>query len=89
MVVTDIELKPQYNKPKRRETFRFKNAKWSYIKSFISSKGEEIIQNKHSVEEKWQELKECMNKTLNINMPKMTSKRHNLAWLTKMDEKLI
>ena len=90
MVVTDIELKPQYNKPKRRETFRLKNAKWSDIKSFISSKGEDIIQNKHSVEEKWQELKECINKTLSINVPKkMTSKRHNLAWLTKTEKKLI
>ena len=80
MVVSDIELKPQYNKPKRRETFRFKNAKWSDIKSFISSKGEEIIQNKHSVEEKWQELKKCINKTLNLNVPKkMTSK--DTIWL--------
>ena len=42
MVVTTIELKAQYNKPKRRETFRFKNAKWRDIKSFISSKGEEL-----------------------------------------------
>ena len=46
IVVIDIEIKPQYNKPKRRETFRYKNANWSDIKSFISSNGEKIIQNK-------------------------------------------
>ena len=74
--MNDIELKPKYNKQKRRETFRYKNAKWSDIKSYISSSGEKIIQKEHSVEEKWQELIQCIDKTLNLNAPKkMTSKK--------------
>ena len=90
MVVIDIELKPQYNKSKRRETFRYKNANCSDIKSFISLNSEKIIQNEHSVEEKWKELKKCIDETLNLNVPKkMTSKRHNLAWLTKTEKRLI
>ena len=90
MVVIDIELKPHYNKPKHRATFRNKNASWSDIKSFISSNGEKIIQNEHSVEEKLQGLKKCIDETLNLNVPKkLTSKRHNLAWLTKTEKKLI
>ena len=90
MVVIDIELKPQYNKPICRETFRYKNASWSDIKSFISSSSEKNIQNEHSVEKKWQELKKCIDETLNLNVPKkMTSKRHNLAWLTKTEKQLI
>ena len=58
MVAIDIELKAHYNKPKRRATFRNKNASWRYIKS----NGEKIIQNEQSVEEKWQEFKSTLMK---------------------------
>ena len=63
-------FRPHYNKLKCRATFRNKNASLSDIKSFISSNVEKIISNEHSVEEKWQELKKCIDETLNLNVPK-------------------
>ncbi|XP_053398165.1 uncharacterized protein LOC128556626 [Mercenaria mercenaria] len=90
MVVADIELKPRYNRPKRRENFQYKNANWDGIKTFISKKGQSIIESNGVVEQKWKDLRSVINQTVNANVPKkLTSKRHNLAWLGKTEKKMI
>jgi hypothetical protein len=49
-----------------------------------------IIQSKTSVEEKWTELKNGINNTLGLNVPKkLTPNRHNLPWLSNKDKKMI
>ena len=90
MVVIDIELKPHYKRPKRREIFTYKKANWEDIKNTISAQSQEIIHNDETVEVKWKQFKNCINETVNENVPKrLTSKRHNLAWLTKTEKKMI
>ena len=90
MVVVDIELKPHYNRLKRRETFTYKKANWEEIRSAISTEGQDIIESNEPVEEKWLKLKNCINEIVNKFVPKrLTSKRHNLAWLTKTEKKMI
>ena len=45
---------------------------------------------KTSVEEKWTELKNGINNTLGLNVPKkLTPNRHNLPWLSNKDKKMI
>ena len=41
MVVVDIELKPHYKRPKRREIFTYKKANWEDIKALFRHKGKE------------------------------------------------
>ena len=88
MVVVDIELKPHYNRPKHRETFTYKKANWEEIRSAISTQDQDIIESNEPVEGKWLKLKNCINEIVNKFIPKrLTSKRHNLAWLTKTEKK--
>jgi hypothetical protein len=54
-------------------------------KTDIIDLGTRIIQSKTSVEEKWTELKNGINNTLGLNVPKkLTPNRHNLPWLSIM-----
>ena len=56
----------------------------------ISSRGQEIIEENEHIEGKWQKFKSCINEIVNQYVPKrLTSKRHNLAWLTKTEKKMI
>ena len=57
MVVIDIELKPHYKRPKRREIFTYKKANWENIKNTISAQSQEIIHNDETVEGKWKQFK--------------------------------
>jgi hypothetical protein len=89
-IIVDTDLKPRYNKPKRREINIFKKANWDQIKTDIIDLGTRIIQSKTSVEEKWTELKNGINNTLGLNVPKkLTPNRHNLQWLSIKDKKMI
>ena len=90
MIIVDTDLKPRYNKPKRREINIFKKANWDQIKTDIIDLGTRIIQSKTSVEEKWTQLKNGINNTLGLNVPKkLTPNRHNLLWLSNKDKKMI
>ena len=90
MVVADFELKPRYNKPKRREIPQYRKANWESIKSYIKSKGKSITESTGSVEKKWNDFKQIVNETVNVNVPKkLSSKRFNLPWLGKTEKKLI
>ncbi|CAG2208258.1 unnamed protein product [Mytilus edulis] len=90
MIVLDTDLKPQYNKPKPREIYVYKKAKWEEIKADIIKFGADIINSNTSVEERWTNLKNGIETTLNLNVPrKITNKRHNLPWLSNSVKKKI
>ena len=57
MIIVDTDLKPRYNKPKRREINIFKKANWDQIKTDIIDLGTRIIQSETAVEENGQNLK--------------------------------
>jgi hypothetical protein len=89
-IVIDSNLKPSYNKPKRRNIYLFKKANWENIKEEIAKIGSTIINSTKYLEEKWTDLKDGINNALNTNVPsKQTSRRHNLPWLTLKDKRLI
>jgi hypothetical protein len=89
-IVIDSNLKPSYNKPKRRNINLFKKANWKNIKEEIAKIGSTIINSTKSLEEKWTDLTDGINNALNTNVPsKQTSRRHNLPWLTPKDKLLI
>ena len=83
MVIVDTELKPKYNKPKRRKVYKYKKADWDSIKTSVKSLGDEIMNHSEdTVETKWTDLKEGLTKIMNENIPsRLTSKRHNLPWM--------
>ncbi|VDI78142.1 Hypothetical predicted protein [Mytilus galloprovincialis] len=90
MIVLDTDLKPQYNKPKPREIYVYKKAKWEEIKADIIKFGADIINSNTSVEDKWTNLKNGIETTLNLNVPrKITNKRHSLPWLSNSVKKKI
>jgi hypothetical protein len=68
-----------------REINIFKKANWDQIKTDIIDLCPRIIQSKTSVEEKWTELKNEINNTLDLNVPKeLIPNRHNLPWLSDL-----
>jgi hypothetical protein len=78
-IVIDSNLKPSYNKPKRRNINLFKKANWKNIKEEIAKIGSTIINSTKSLEEKWTDLTDGINNALNTNVPsKQTSRRHGL-----------
>jgi hypothetical protein len=54
-------LKPSYNKPKRRNIYLFKKANWENIKEEIAKIGSTIINSTKFPEEKWTDLKDGIN----------------------------
>ncbi|CAG2208939.1 unnamed protein product [Mytilus edulis] len=90
MLVLDTDLKPQYNKPKSREIYVYKKANWEEIKADVIKFGADIINSNTSVEDKWTNLKNGIETTLKLNVPrKITNKRHNLPWLSNSVKKKI
>ena len=78
VVAVDIELKPHYNRPKRREIFNYKTANLEEMRTSISTRGEEIIERNEHVEGKRQKFKSYINEIVNQYVRKgLTSKRHN------------
>ncbi|CAC5407482.1 unnamed protein product [Mytilus coruscus] len=57
MIVLDTDLKLQYNKPKPREIYVYKKAKWEEIKADIIKLGSDITNSNTAVEDKWTNLK--------------------------------
>ncbi|CAG2184521.1 unnamed protein product [Mytilus edulis] len=65
-------------------------AKWEEIKADIIKFGADIINSNTSVEDKWTNLKNGIETTLNLNVPrKITNKRHSLPWLSNSVKKKI
>ena len=90
MVVVDIELKPHYNRPKRREIFTYKKQTGKKLETLFRHEAKKLLKKMNTLKEKWQKFKSCINEIVNQYVPKrLTSKRHNLAWLTKTEKKMI
>ena len=99
MIVTDIYVKPITNHPKPRKIFLFKKAKWDAIKKDIESvvpKLQTLNQGDADINEMWTELRSCIEKTIENNVPSKTiKKKNNVPWfnhklkqLTRKKQKL-
>ena len=90
MIVIDSEIKPQYNKSKRRKIFLYKKANWENIHPKMHSLSNKIINSTSCIEEKWQQLKNGINEIMNSEIPsKLSSSRRNVPWITPLLRKLI
>ena len=90
MVGVEIELKPHYNRPKRKEIFTYKKQTGKKLETLFRHEAKKLLKKINTLKEKWQKFKSCINEIVNQYVPKrLTSKRHNLAWLTKTEKKMI
>lgn len=83
MIIIDSDIEPSYSKPKRRTIHLFKKANVEKVKQKIRTLSNKIIEMNNTVEIKWSELKQGIEDIMKKDIPsKMTSKRHNLPWIT-------
>ena len=83
MIVIDSDIKPRYNTTKRRKIYQYKKANWTDIHTKMEELGKTITECTGSVQQKWDMLKKGIEDIMNVNIPtKLTSKKHNLPWIT-------
>ena len=64
----------------------FSQARWHKMKQDVSDFGKTFLEELHlkTVEENWEAVKSCIEKTIQTNIPsKMSSKRQHQAWSTR------
>ena len=83
MIIVDSDLKPKYNRPKRRKVYKYNKANWSDIKTSAKNLSDSIMnQTERDINTKWTNLKNGLVKIMNDHIPsRMTSNRHNLPWI--------
>jgi len=92
MLVIDSDLKPTYNKPKRRKVYIYKRAEMNTIKQNMTELSENIINTDADspINDIWEKLKHGIYEVMEKNIPsKLTSNRHNLPWINHKLKKLI
>ncbi|XP_053378448.1 uncharacterized protein LOC128548092 [Mercenaria mercenaria] len=93
MVIVDSDIKPKYNKPKRRKIYHYKKANWENIKAKMCRLSSEVC-NMKNVENCWNDLKTGINSILDSEVPsKLSSNKHSHSWITsslknKIEKKL-
>ena len=81
MSVIDSDLKPTYNKSKRRKIYIYKGADMNTIKQNMTELSENIINTDadSSNDDQWEKLKHGIYEVMERNtQSKLTSNRHNL-----------
>ena len=81
MLVINSDLKPTYNKPKRRKVYIYKRADMNTIKQNMTELSENIINTDADspINNIWEKLKHGIYEVMEKNMPsKLSSNRHNL-----------
>ena len=83
MVIVDSDLKPKYNRPKRRKVYKYNKANWSDVKTSVKDLSDSIISHtEDDVDTKWTNLKKGLVKIMDDCIPsRMTSNKHNLPWI--------
>jgi len=96
MLVIDSDLKPTYNKPKRRKVYiykMYKRADMNTIKQNMTEQSENIINTDADspINDIWEKLKHGIYEVMEKNIPsKLTSNIHNLPWINhKLKKKMI
>jgi len=91
MLVIDSDLKPTYNKPKRRKVYIYKRADMNTIKQNMTELSENIINTDADspINDIWEKLKHGIYEVMEKNIPsKLTSNSHNLPWINHKLKKL-
>ena len=92
MVIVDQDLRPIYNKQKRRKIFKFKQADWEAIRTQASELSTDVTDNINirSINDSWNTFKNGIMKIMDSLVPsKLTSSRFNLPWLNRNVKKNI
>ena len=95
MLVINSDLKPTYNKPKRRKVYIYKRADMNTIKQNslnMTELSENIINTDVDwpINDMWEKLKHGIYEVMEKNIPsKLTSNRHNLSWINHKLKQLI
>ena len=89
MIIVDSDIKPKYNKPKRRKIYQYKKANWESVKDKMRAMASDVC-SLSSVEGCWERLKSGIDSILESDIPsKMSSNRHNHPWITPKLKKKI
>ena len=88
MVVTDINIVPQYNRQQPRKIQLFSKANWDQIASGMLHLSENIasasLDQDSTVESLWQSLKSGINDSVSKNVPtKTVRKKHSVPWFDR------
>lgn len=90
LVVTDSDIKPKYNKPKRRKIFKYNKANWTSINTKMEELSNKIINMKETINTRWNVLKSGIMDTMNDKIPsKLSSKGHSMPWISSKLKKSI
>ena len=91
MVVVDSDIMPSHVKKRSRTIYMFKRADIDKIKQKLTALSDTVLSmDGCSVEERWCELRDGINKIIKADVPsKKTSNKNKLPWLTGKIRKLI
>ena len=91
MIVTDIDILPQFIRQKPRKFFLFSKANWDGITSDMNDLSESIINSANSsVDDLWTRLKTGIEESMTKNVPSKISKsRKSVPWFDKNLRKMV
>ena len=90
--IADCDIKPSYNKNKRRTIYNLKKADWERIKEETREFRDEFLQQykNRSVDKNWYEFKKHIMSVMEKHIPKKsTSIRHNLLWMNASLKRMV
>ena len=82
IIVIDSDIKPKYNRVRRRKVYNYKKADWNDVSAKMEKLTTEVCKCS-STEESWKTLKMGINSVLDSSIPsKLTSKNHGYPWIS-------
>jgi len=90
MVVTDIDILPDYIRQKRRKIYQFNKANWDIINNDLQTLATDLQKNKdNTVESLWNQFKK-IEEVISKEVPsKMSSKRKSLPWFSHKLKRMV
>ena len=85
ITITDLDIRPQYVKQKKRKVYKYNKANWEAIASELEETSNKLKGNKHlTVDEMWNMFKTEINNSVEKNVPsKFVKGNYSPPWLNR------
>jgi len=86
IIVTDSNLRPEFQKKTPRKIFKYKEANWETIRKETEAFTKKFLDEmeQHTVDENWGRIKEHLSQTMETHIPsKMSTTRYSFPWITQ------
>lgn len=92
-IVTDIDIKPTYNKQQKRKIYKYAKADWDKIKEdcdTISSDVKTLIENGSNINDVWEKFKTSIINSMDKNIPSFqTNSKSKTPWINGKIKKML